>query len=696
MLAAAPDNLSFSPASGPVGTSVVVTGTNLTGTTAVTFNGTPASGFVVNSATQLTVTVPTGAGTGPVAVTTPGGTVASATAFSVTRPLTTWTGTISSDWFTAGNWTGGVPSAAADALIAGGSPAYPTIASGTASVFNLTIATGATLNQTAGTLNLSGNLNNQGTFAPTGGTVATVGDASQTLGGSSPLAMYNLTVGTAGAVLGMATSVQRQLTLTGNLTSTGQTLTLRSSVSAGVAIDALVVNSGGGVVGPVTVQRAIDPSLNSGLGYRHFSTPVSGPTVASLATPGFTPVVNAAYNAAAAPGTVQPFPTVYGYDDSRLSLTNSMSSFDKGFYSPDALSSALTVGRGYTVNIAASEVVNFQGQLNNGDFVMPLTSTRATYPDGGWQLLGNPYPAPLNYALVSGGDRGNLENAIYVYSSTSQYAGQYRSYINNVGNPVLPSGQAFFMRVAAGQASGSLVLRTTAETRPLVQLTLQGASSPLLDEATVYFEQGATADFDGAYDAEKLPNPTGLNLSTTQAGHQFSINGQAVLDANSRVIPLAIGVPTAGNYTLTADQLLNLNATFVYLRDLQLGTLTNLRQQTAYSFTVTNAATLNTSRFELVFSSQQVLATAPAALAQQVAVYPNPAKTQVTIELPLGMSRQPVTAALVDALGRVVRQQVLPASLSSHAFALPTVLPGVYLLRLTTEAGTVVKKLVIE
>ncbi|RZK16759.1 MAG: T9SS type A sorting domain-containing protein, partial [Hymenobacter sp.] len=176
----------------------------------------------------------------------------------------------------------------------------------------------------------------------------------------------------------------------------------------------------------------------------------------------------------------------------------------------------------------------------------------------------------------------------------------------------------------------------------------------------------------------------------------FSINGQAVLDPSPRVVPLAVGVPAAGTYTLTASQLLNLSNKLVYLRDVQLGTLTDLRQQPTYSFTVANAAALNTSRFELVFSPQQTLATAPAVLAQQVAVYPNPAHTQVTIELPVGLSRQPATAVLLDALGRVVRQQALPTSLSSHAFALPGVGPGLYSLRLTTEAGTVVKKLVIE
>jgi hypothetical protein len=78
----APAISSFAPASGFVGQSVVLTGSNFAGATAVKFNGASAT-YSVDSATQITAAVPAGATTGTLSVTTPQGTGTSAGSFTV-------------------------------------------------------------------------------------------------------------------------------------------------------------------------------------------------------------------------------------------------------------------------------------------------------------------------------------------------------------------------------------------------------------------------------------------------------------------------------------------------------------------------------------------------------------------------------------------------------------------------------------
>ena len=84
--AAAPAIASFAPTSGWTGDSVVITGTNFTGATAVSFNGTAAASFTVDSDTQITAVVATGTTTGKISVTGPAGTGQSASDFTMSNP----------------------------------------------------------------------------------------------------------------------------------------------------------------------------------------------------------------------------------------------------------------------------------------------------------------------------------------------------------------------------------------------------------------------------------------------------------------------------------------------------------------------------------------------------------------------------------------------------------------------------------
>ncbi len=77
-----PTLTALSPASGPVagGNTVVITGTSLSGATAVKFGTKPATSVNVVSSTQITAVAPSGTGTVDVTVTTPGGTTATSAA----------------------------------------------------------------------------------------------------------------------------------------------------------------------------------------------------------------------------------------------------------------------------------------------------------------------------------------------------------------------------------------------------------------------------------------------------------------------------------------------------------------------------------------------------------------------------------------------------------------------------------------
>lgn len=83
----APTISGFTPARGVVGASVLVRGAALSGATSLTVNGVSAT-FTVQSDTSLGVTVPVGATSGPIVVTTPSGSARSASSFIVVAPPT--------------------------------------------------------------------------------------------------------------------------------------------------------------------------------------------------------------------------------------------------------------------------------------------------------------------------------------------------------------------------------------------------------------------------------------------------------------------------------------------------------------------------------------------------------------------------------------------------------------------------------
>ncbi|UOQ99937.1 T9SS type A sorting domain-containing protein [Hymenobacter sp. 5317J-9] len=619
-----------------------------------------------------------------------------------------WTGAANTAYTNPANWNNNtVPAATDNVTIPAGVPNMPVLST-SAAVGSLTVATGASLTvASGGALSLSGALTNNGTIGGAG-TLLTTGSAAQSFGGSNGLRIANLTVGSAGVQLTRPLAVTRLLTLNGNLASNGN-LTLAADAS-GTAM--AVNNDAAAVLGTATVQCYLDPALNPGLGYRHLAAPVANTTLADLTTAGFSPLVNAAYNGAANPGQVTPFPNIFFYNQALVAATGNgaTADFDKGWVSPAATTEAMTPGRGYTVNLAAGQTIDFVGTLGNGAVAIGALG-RGVSAQAGWHLLGNPYPAPINWTQAFAGASG-LDNAVHVYKSSGQYAGTYASYVNGVGTNggtnVIGLGQGFFVRASTPGATASLNLsnaarlstytsaapqRGTAETRLLLQLSLSGAGAT--DQAAVYFETGATAGFDAAFDAPKLTAGHRVQLALDDVTGPLAISGRPLLGNAPLTVPLAVRVAQAGTYTLRADELLNLpvGAT-VQLRDALTGTVTPLTPQVTYTFTAD--ASLAGPRFSLIFQATRALATAPGQLSAQVVVFPNPAHQQLWLAVP--GSSQAVSVRLVNALGQLVLRQELPVAhgAGAQALAVGHAAPGVYTLHVALPEGVVTKRVVIE
>lgn len=632
----------------------------------------------------------------------------------------TWTGAQNQQWLEGGNWLPAkVPTAADDVVIPAGAPRYPLLLTGTATAQRLTLGPGGSLTLRGGTLDLKGSFVNDGTLAHVSGVVRLSGAASQAVAGAARSTFADLSVGNAGASFtGGPVQISRVLTLAGNL-NTGDRLTLLSDANG----TAMVVNRGGVATGMATVQRYVSGDLNLGAGYRHFASPVSGAAVSDLRGPGQSPpVVNAHYNLAYNPNAVLPFPTVFAYDERRLTSTPATSrGFNVGWQSPESLDDLLAPGQGYSANLAPT-TLGFTGTLRTGNQTVPLT--RGATAASGWALLGNPYPAPINWNnLVRPAE---LDDALYVFRSSDQYSGSYVSYVNGMGPEgvnLIASGQGFFARVSPTQTAATLTFTDAArelgyvspvhyrgtDTRPTLALALQaatGAPGPSTDVLYVYQEIGATPGFDRHYDALKVMLNGGQQptLYAAAGTENLSIQGLPAT-GEPQALPLGVHVPAAGRFAFTVQRLASFPAsTALYLEDKQTGTWHDLR--TAAPYAVALSPGLSTQRFVLhlggsVLATRVGVGTQPFA---ELQVFPNPAiagqdRVRAVVRGPAAALQHP-HLELLNALGQRVHDGQAPAStLTAGSLTLDVPVgglsAGLYTLRLITSAGVLTHQLTV-
>ncbi|MGL2992754.1 T9SS sorting signal type C domain-containing protein [Flavobacterium sp. TSSA_36] len=168
-----------------------------------------------------------------------------------------WVGVTSTDWNTASNWCGGIPTATTDVVIPSGTPFSPIISSGTSAICrNLTVNASAALslaNSATSLLNISGNFVNNGIFtAGTASSISFVG-ANQNVAG---VTYSNLTLS------GSGTKTFAANTIINNITSIATGVQLNLNAITTHTTGALLLNGANQVGGTwgTSTSGAINPN----------------------------------------------------------------------------------------------------------------------------------------------------------------------------------------------------------------------------------------------------------------------------------------------------------------------------------------------------------------------------------------------------------------------------------------------------
>jgi hypothetical protein len=257
---------------------------------------------------------------------------------------------------------------------------------------------------------------------------------------------------------------------------------------------------------------------------------------------------------------------------------------------------------GYAVNFGpnmAPKTVDITGVVNNGALSGTIFNHNRIYTQG-FNLLGNPYPSPIDWDAPSGWTKNNIDNALYFFSAggADQYSGTYSTYINGISSDgqatnIIPSMQGFFVHVSDGvyPVTGALgmnnAIRTTDLAHPFLKsneekntiffrLTSAFTDSPrTLDAMVVYFDENATIGFDSHFDALKLMN-TDLEVTNLYSllhdGTKLSINALPEMADSLRIIPLGLKTYRSGEICFKITDFENLHPGMkIYMRDAATG-----------------------------------------------------------------------------------------------------------------------------
>jgi hypothetical protein len=523
----------------------------------------------------------------------------------------TWSGIVSNDWNTAGNWCGGQVPAINDPVVIPVTANQPVITGSIAAKAGaLTIKTGAVLKLASGS---SLTVNDA---------IVIEADALNASGNAIP-----------GLVIENNASLV-QVAATAN-TGLGTALVHRNSSSL-LRQDYTLWSS------PVAAQnlQAFSPETLAGRFYTYNTTSNN-------------------YTALAPSGSFNP---AQGY---LIRMPNS--GLGANGYPTGTTSSPAAYQAGNATMVYNGK---FTGRLNNG--AVPFAAVTA---GSGYNALGNPYASPISIASFFEANSGRTDGIIYFWRKTNGSEASAYCTINSEGdysgnlqpgdsNPdgFIQAGQGFIvkalaspltfnntMRSASNANDGSFFRTGATPESHRIWLNLNKGAVPVA-QMLVAYKSSATQGVDTGIDAPFI-NDVATGLNSLLDGAAYAIQGRPLPFSSQDIVPLQFKAGVAGSYSISLDHAdgMFLGSQEVFLKDNLAGVVHNIKTG-PYSFTA--EAGSSDTRFEIVYTDSALSTDVPVLNAESVIIYKQENLLHIT-----SAKAQIATISIYDTRGRLVYEK---------------------------------------
>lgn len=611
----------------------------------------------------------------------------------------TWTGALNTDWSNVANWSNGlVPDTDLDAVI----PAVinqPTLTA-TANCDSLVLNVGATLTTANNTLNVYGDIRNNGTIDASLGTIilsnSVVNSNAQNIAGGiivKNLTLNNINGATIAAGVGNTITLLDTYTPTIGTLTTNSNLLLKSTVTGTARIAA---GTGSYLSGNVTVQRFVQGGASNGTpgkrAFRFFSHPFSSytdlrqlTTQIDITGSGATAIPSAANFTQSGSNAASAFwfnPLVADgalNDAGWQSFTNALplsGSDANAWQTAQGIRVLVRGAKGEGLaggSYTASDVtLSMRGAVNAGNTVN-TTLTKNGLAGGGWNLVGNPFPSQIEIqnklnalrATNTGGANSNIGATAYVWNpnKTGTSRGGYDAIdLTVASNYYLPMNGVLvvqtttngntalsFSEADKSNGAGSSIFRTS-NVNNAVSFMLTDVVGNELDETMIRVNSKSKKEFE-SNDGGKLINDYAIYTLTADRVMAYTNSQPELVDG--MMIPVGIYSSAAKELVIKINELNLQNGLLAYLKDNFLNKEILIADKNfTYNFSTTaDDASKGNGRFELLFKNAPTLTVINNFT---LTVSPNPAIDQVTVSFN-NEEVMPTTIQLVSVDGKVIR-----------------------------------------